>query len=97
MRASAIAWADGTVIGAALVNADGTIAWQHDLHDGNGYQSNAQVCGANDDFTVVGWMDENVSKLQRIGTDGTLVWTSPVTIGAQEKLTTHAHSHAARL
>lgn len=77
----AIAWADGTVIGAALVNADGTIAWQHDLHDGNGYQANAQVCGANDGFTVVGWMDENVSKVQRIATDGTFAWSTPVTIG----------------
>ena len=77
----AIAWADGTVIGAALVSTDGTIAWQHTLQDGNGYQANAQVCGANDDFTVVAWADEDVTKLQRIGTDGTLVWDTPVSIG----------------
>ncbi len=77
----AIAWADGSTIGAALIDSNGNVAWQHDLNDGSGYQSNAQVCGANDGFTVVGWMDENVSKLQRIGTDGTLVWASPVSIG----------------
>ena len=76
----ALAWADGTVTGAALVKADGTIAWQHDLHDGSGYQSNARVCGTNDDFTIVGWTDEQVSKLQRIGTDGTLIWNEPVVI-----------------
>jgi len=77
----ALAWADGTVIGAALVSANGSIAWQHNLQDGNGYQANAQVCGANDDFTVVAWADEDVTKVQRIGTDGTLVWDTPVSIG----------------
>jgi hypothetical protein len=77
----AVAWADGDTAGAALVSSTGNIAWQHNLQDGNGYQANAQICGANDDFTVVAWADENVTKVQRIGTDGTLVWDTPVSIG----------------
>ncbi len=78
---AAIVWANETLIGAALVEHDGDLAWAHEFGAGSGaFLGSPQVCGTDDGAVVVGWMQDAPSHFQRLEADGSLAWPSEIVI-----------------
>ncbi len=77
----AVAWVGDSSVGAVLVDHDGSILWSQEFGAGTGaYLGQAQVCGTSDGDVVVGWMQDEGSRFQRVRENGDLAWLSETTI-----------------